>query len=172
MKKNWYAVYTKLNCELKVIAQFNRKKINNYCPLNSTSSNSGFRKRWNNMPLFKSIVFVYISDQEMVNVKQTTDVLNFLYWLGSPAVINNEEIKNIERFTSDYTHIITEKMTVNPYATLQIISNIDLINTNVSYKSTSIKMLLPSLGFSIMACVESSTFKLFDSIAKGQYVSQ
>ena len=78
MKKNWYAVYTKLNCELKVTAQLNRKKIDNYCPLNSTSINSGFRKRWNNMPLFKSIVFVYISDQEMVNVKQTNDVLNFL----------------------------------------------------------------------------------------------
>lgn len=172
MKKNWYAVYTKLNCEAKVIAQLNRKKIENYCPLNSTNSNSGFRKRWNNIPLFKSIVFVYISNEEMLVVKQTTDVLNFLYWLGSPAIINNEEVKNIERFTSDYTHIITEKMTVNPYAALQIISHIDIINTNDSYKSTSIKMLLPSLGFSIMASVNSSTFKLFDSIAKGQLVSQ
>lgn len=170
MKKNWYAIYTKLNCELKVIAQLNRKKIENYCPLNSISNNTGFRKKWNNMPLFKSIVFVYISDGEMLIVKQTTDILNFLYWLGSPAVINNEEVKNIERFTSDYTNIITEKMIVNPYAALQIISHIDLINTDVSSKSTLIKMLLPSLGFAIMASVDSSTFKVFDSFKKGQLV--
>ena len=172
MKKNWYAVYTKINCELKVIAQLNRKRIENYCPLNNISSNSGFRKRWSNMPLFKSIVFVYISDDEMRIVKQTTDVLNFLYWLGAPAIINNEEVKNIERFTSDYTHIITEKMTVNPYAALQIISHIDIISTSTSYKSTCIKMLLPSLGFSIMASVDSSTFKVFDSITKGYLMSQ
>ncbi len=164
MKKNWYAVYTKLNCELKVIAQLNRKKIETSCPVNSVSNNTGFRKRWITVPLFQSIVFVYISEEEMAIVKQTTDVLNFLYWLGTPAIISNEEVKNIERFTSDYTHIRIEKTIVNPYAPIQIISHKDLSNSNVSSSYTFIKMLLPSLGYSIIASVETATFKVFDSL--------
>ena len=31
MKKNWYAVYTKAQCEKKVAALLTKKKIENYC---------------------------------------------------------------------------------------------------------------------------------------------
>lgn len=160
MKKNWHAVYTKLNCEFRVTAQLNRKKIENFCPVNNVGNNLGYRKKWNSIPLFQSLVFVYVSETEMSAVKQTGDILNFLYWLGAPAIISNDEIKNIQRFTNDYNHIKIEKIAVNPYAALQVTSH--------SHKDSSatgqivVKMSLPSLGYAIAATVETGTIKVLD----------
>lgn len=160
MKKNWHAVYTKLNCELRVTAQLNRKKIENFCPVNNVSSNTGYRKKWTSIPLFQSLVFVYVSETEMSAVKQTGDILNFLYWLGVPAVISIDEIENIERFANDYNHIKIEKSAVNPCAASQITSYSQ--KDNMSSSHTVVKMLLPSLGFTIMASVETATIKVFN----------
>ncbi len=163
MKKNWYAVYTKLNCELRVTAQLNRKKIENFCPVNNVSNNTGYRKKWNSIPLFQSLVFVYVSETEMSVVKQTSDVLNFLYWLGTPAIICSDEIKNIERFANDYNHIKIERVAVNPYATSQITSYSH--KDSMSSSHTVVKMLLPCLGYTIMASVETATIKVFDPLS-------
>jgi transcriptional antiterminator NusG len=160
MKKNWHAVYTKLNCELRVTAQLNRKKIENFCPVNNVSNNTGYRKKWTSIPLFQSLVFVYVSETEMSAVKQTGDILNFLYWLGVPAVISIDEIENIERFANDYNHIKIEKSAVNPCAASQITSYSQ--KDNMSSSHTVVKMLLPSLGFTIMASVETATIKVFN----------
>jgi transcriptional antiterminator NusG len=169
MKKNWYAVYTKLHCELKVTAQLNKKKIENFCPLNNVINNTGYRKKWNSVPLFKALVFVHITEQELNIVKQTNDVLNCLFWLRGPAIISNEEIKNIERFTNDYNHIKVEKAPVNPGATLQITSHShkEFIN-NVSSNHTVVKMLLPSLGYTIIGAVETAAIKVFDSMSENK----
>jgi len=170
MKQSWYAVYTKLNCELKVTAHLNRKKIKNFCPVNNITNNTGFKKIWNAVPLFQSFVFVYIAEEEMQVVKQTNDVINFLFWLGKPAIISNEEVKSIERFTTNYANIGIEKTAVNLHAALQITSepHIGITNNSMSAKYTLVKMLLPSLGYSIMASVETTTFKEFDSVANAK----
>jgi hypothetical protein len=162
MKKNWYAVYTKLNCELRVSAQLNRKKIENICPVNNVSVSTGFKKKWAAVPLFQSMVFVHISIAEIALVKQTSDVVNFLYWLGEPAQISDEEIRNLERFANDYNHIKIEKTAVNPQLHSQITSysHKDSITTG----HTLVKMSLPSLGFLLMALIDMATVKVIDPL--------
>jgi transcription antitermination factor NusG len=166
MKKNWYVVYTKLNCELKVTAQLNKKKIENYCPFNKVSNNSGYKKQWNSVPLFKALVFIRITEQELNIVKQYNDVLNYLFWLEAPAIISNEEIRNIERFTNDYNHIKVEKAIVDPHASAQIISHSHKEYINNLYSNHAVvKMLLPSLGYTIIGSVKISSTKVLDSLS-------
>ena len=47
-------------------------------------------------PLFPSYVFVRLHENEVANVSQTDGVSNFLFWLGKPAIIRNEEVEEIK----------------------------------------------------------------------------
>jgi transcription antitermination factor NusG len=38
-------------------------------------------------PIFKSYVFVKIADTNKWDLKKVNGVLNFVYWLGKPAII-------------------------------------------------------------------------------------
>ena len=163
MKKQWYAVYTKPNCELRVSAQLNRKKIDSVCPLNNIAVSNGFKKRWNSVPLFPQLVFVHVAETDLETVKHTSDVLSFLYWLGAPAVINNDDVKNLERFANDYNQIRTEKTIVNPAIGSQITSH--TYEDNLALNQTMVQMSIPAFGYIISAVVETATTKVLDPIS-------
>lgn len=164
MEKSWYAVYTKLNCELKVAAHLSKKKIENFCPVNIVPNNTGFKKRLNTVPLFKSIVFVYVSRSEIQIVTKINEVFNLLYWLGAPAVISNEEIINLERFTNDYSDIKVDKIPVNKLSAMQVtkVPYTGNFDKNSSFNQAIVTMILPSLGYSIKASVELPINNVFD----------
>src|SRR5689334_11827491 len=112
MKKNWYAVYTKPRCEKKVSALLSKKKIENYLPLNRVST-PGDRRKVNLEPLFPSYVFVNITELEMATIRQNSDVINFVYWLGRPAVIKDVEVESIQHFLNEHSDVVLEKTAVN-----------------------------------------------------------
>ncbi|MBL0358096.1 MAG: UpxY family transcription antiterminator [Chitinophagaceae bacterium] len=93
MNRNWYAVYTKPQSEKKVAALLTKKKIENLCPLNRITNGYGFRRKMASEPLFPTFVFVYITEAEMHEVRKTSDVINFVYWLGKPAIIKKPKLK-------------------------------------------------------------------------------
>jgi transcription antitermination factor NusG len=153
MNKNWYAVYTKTQCEKKVAALLSKKKIENTCPLNCITSNQGNRRKMAYEPLFPSFVFVYISEAEMRIVRQTNDIINFVYWLGKPAVIKAAEIENVLHFANTYHNIKLEKTVVNSNGIVRITNEpqLDLNVDVISLKTTRIRLSLPSLGFAMTA---------------------
>src|ERR1043166_3966833 len=106
--KNWYALYTKPGCEKKVANLLSRKNVENFCPL---KRNINGRKKVTVEPLFNSYVFVQVSDSaEMQSIRATDSVINFVYWLGKPAIIQNEEIEIIRQFVNEYTNVKMEKI--------------------------------------------------------------
>jgi len=98
MSQKWYAIYTRPRWEKKVNGLLVQKGIEVYCPLNKV------RRRWSDRiktieePLFKSYVFVRISDEERTGVRMTNGVVNFVYWNGKPALIKEKEIQTIKLF--------------------------------------------------------------------------
>ena len=165
MNKKWRVIYTKSLCEKKVATLLSRKKIENYCPLNRITTIKGNKKKILFEPLFPSFVFVYISDAEMVAVRQTSSVINFIYWLGTPAVIQNAEIENIRDFTQAYSNISLEKINVNNNGIVRFISEPNIgINTNILMVSvtSNFKLLLPSLGYLMVAEIEKSGSDIFN----------
>ncbi len=162
MKKNWYAVYTKSRCEKKVSASLTKKKIENYCPLNRVHSSD--RRKMILEPLFPSFVFVYITEMEMSNIRQTSDVNNFVYWLGRPAVIKDVEIESIQHFLAEHTDVSLEKTAVNHSDMVRIVSGplMEFEGNVVSIKNNKVKVTLPSLGFLMTAEVQKSNVELLD----------
>ena len=100
-EKKWMAVYTKPRWEKKVYKTLTLKSVESWCPLQKVERQWSDRKKIIEDPLFKSYVFVRITDIERLAVLQTEGVLNFVHFLGKPAVIKDEEIQTIKSFLSE-----------------------------------------------------------------------
>ena len=99
--KKWYALYTKPRWEKKVNLVLNNKGIECWCPLRKTEKQWSDRKKIIEEPLFTSYVFVYIEESDRTKVLMTDGILNFVYHVGKPAVIRNEEIDLIKKYLSE-----------------------------------------------------------------------
>ncbi|HVX51356.1 MAG TPA: UpxY family transcription antiterminator [Chitinophagaceae bacterium] len=95
---NWFAVYTKPRWEKKVDGVLIKKGINSWCPVQKVEKKWSDRKKIVEEPLFRSYVFVNITEDERLSVLQTGGVLNFVHYLGKPAIIKNEEIELIKSY--------------------------------------------------------------------------
>ena len=112
----WFAVYTKPRWEKKVARLLDDLGIENYCPLNKVVKQWSDRKKVILEPLFKSYVFVRVKDSEKWDLKNVNGILNFVYWLGKPARIKEEDIFTIKKFLNEFLDIQVEeisRLTVN-----------------------------------------------------------
>ena len=158
MSQNWYAVYTKPRWEKKVAELLSNKAIENYCPLNKVQRQWSDRKKMILEPLFKSYVFVCVSESEQIEVLQTNGVLSFVRWLGKPAVIRNEEIEIIKRFLNEHTNVQLEKAELNLNDKVRVLSGALMMQEGkvLEIKGKTVKVLLPSLGFSMVAEIDKT----------------
>jgi transcription antitermination factor NusG len=165
VKTNWYVLYTRSHCEKKVAAQLAKKEIEHYCPLNRVVRKWADRKKVLHEPLFTSYVFVRSTEQLLYQVKQVSnDIVNFVYWLGKPAIIRENEIENIKLFLSEHTDVKLEKCNVSVGDPVRILSG-PFMNKDgnvVSLERKNIKLVLPSLGYFMTAEVKLSNVELIN----------
>ena len=95
---NWYVVYTKPKWEKKVAEQLKNKGIACYCPLVTQVRQWSDRKKKVEVPLFNSYVFVQLPEKERNMVFQSVGVVRYLFWLGKPAIVRNDEIETIKKW--------------------------------------------------------------------------
>src|ERR1700760_2619180 len=113
MNANWYAVYTKPRWEKKVADTLARHSFESYCPLNKVLRQWHDRKKFVHEPLFPSYVFIKTEEKRHAELSRISGVINLVYWLRKPAVIKEEEIDMIRKFTGQYTNVTLEKTVVN-----------------------------------------------------------
>jgi transcription antitermination factor NusG len=159
--KNWYAVYTKPRWEKKICAQFERKGLVYYCPMNKV------RKKWSDRykvieePLFKSYVFVWVSEEEKTRVRLTDGVVNFLYWNGKPAIIKDREIEVIRKFLNEYTDVQATAVPLQSGQKVRVKTGLMMDTEGVVIKVLNNKayVLLESLGYELTAQFEKSNLE-------------
>jgi transcription antitermination factor NusG len=156
MITNWYAVYTRSRWEKKVSEQLNKLNIENYCPLNRMVRQWSDRKKVVEEPLFTSYVFVKVSWSQMNQIRQVYGLVNFVYWLGKPAVIQDSEINLIKDFVSNHHNIRLEKMSIRVHDMVKVLDGpfVEMEGTIISINKRSVKVLLPSLRFFMTAELE------------------
>lgn len=161
MQKNWYVLYTKPQSEKKVAALLSKKKIENFIPQVCVEAERLWRQKLVYKPLFKSYVFVHVTEQEVNTLTHVEGVISLLHWLGKPAVINETEIQAIREFTGDYQNIDLEKLAVNSHVAEKNIyrSSYEIEGNLLAIKNKTIKINLPSLGYAMIAKLkEESVF--------------
>jgi len=154
----WYAVYTKPRWEKKVAQLLTKKGIQNYCPINKVLKQWHDRKKWVEEPLFTSYVFVCITPTEQAEVRKTAGILNFVYWLGKPAVIRNDEIEVIQNFLSHHKDVKLERTRIKIEDEVQIIYGPLLHQQGkvLEVHQKTVKVLLPALGYAMIAQVDKN----------------
>jgi len=106
-EKKWFALYTKPRWEKKADSILIRKGIESWCPVQKVQRQWSDRKKVVEDPLFKSYVFVRITEEERLPVLQTDGILNFVHYLGKPAIIKDEEINLIKSYLLEKDAIIS-----------------------------------------------------------------
>lgn len=162
----WYAVYTKPRWEKKVAELLTRKKIENYCPLNKVIRQWHDRKKMIEEPLFTSYVFVCITAAEQTEVRKTDGVINFIYWLGKPAVIRPNEIEAIRDFLEDHQNVQLEKTRVNPKDVVRVVRGplMGQEGNVVEVYNQKAKVLLPSLGYCLVADLSKESLQVIHRV--------
>src|SRR3954452_20511264 len=104
LKENpyWFAVVTRPRWEKKIAKRLEEKGIEYYCPLNKVVKQWSDRKKVVLEPLFKSYVFIKVAEEKKWDIKKIPGILNYVYWLGKPAQIREEEIITIKKFLSEF----------------------------------------------------------------------
>ncbi|MEN2400302.1 UpxY family transcription antiterminator [Flavobacterium sp. MC2016-06] len=93
---NWYVVYTKPKWEKKVAEKLSQIGIECYCPIVTQVKQWSDRKKKIEVPLFNSYVFVQLPENDRNSVFQIAGVVRYLFWLGKPAIVRDEEINIIK----------------------------------------------------------------------------
>lgn len=93
---NWYVVYTKPKWEKKVAEKLNQIGIECYCPLVTQVKQWSDRKKKIEVPLFNSYVFVHLEEIDRNSVFQIAGAVRYLFWLGKPAIVKDQEIESIK----------------------------------------------------------------------------
>lgn len=109
IEKKWYAVYTKPRWEKKVASLLLENGMEHYCPINKVVKQWSDRKKVVFEPLFKGYVFVKLEESKKWEVKKVQGILNFVYWLGKPAIIRDEEIDVIRKFLNEFDDVQVEQ---------------------------------------------------------------
>jgi len=154
----WYAVYTKPRWEKKVHALLQGQGIESYCPLNRTRKKWSDRIKWVDEPLFKSYVFVRIPENNQFDVRMVNGVVNFVYWLGKPAVVRDEEIELIRKFLGEYTDVTAEVLSIRPDARVRVQQGVlmNKVAKVLKVQGNKVRVVLESIGYSLIASVKKS----------------
>ena len=142
------------------------KGIENYCPLNKVTKQWSDRRKVVLEPIFKSYVFVKIADTNKWDLKKINVVLNFVYWLGKPAIIKDEEIDTIRKFLNEFSNVeVVESNQLKVNARVRIRQGV-MMNYHgllVEISGNRAKVKIDSMGVSLQAQFDKKNLELIDN---------
>ena len=166
LAKKWLAVYTRPRWEKKVNQLLTDKGLESYCPLNKVRRKWSDRIKLVEEPLFKSYVFVKVDEAERAEIRQTSGVVNFLYWNGKPAVVKEREINAIRRFLNEHENVELRTMEMNVNQRVRVMKGLlmDQEGEILELRSKIAKVAIDSLGYILIAYIDRT--KLTSALPK------
>ncbi|MBM3416434.1 MAG: UpxY family transcription antiterminator [Bacteroidetes bacterium] len=154
--RKWLAVYTRPRWEKKVNQLLAAQELETYCPLNKVRRKWSDRIKTVEEPLFKSYVFVKVSDEDRAAVRMTNGAINFVYWNGKPAVIREKEITAIRRFLNEYENVIARPIDLKLNQRVRITAGtlMDQEGKVLDVRRKTAKVAIDSLGYILIAYID------------------
>jgi len=152
----WLAIYSRPRWEKKVAQLLVEKGLESYCPVNKVRRKWSDRVKVVEEPLFRSYVFVRVSDVNRTDVRMTPGVINFVYWNGKPAVIKEKEINAIKRFLNEYENVEVKpiKLEVNQRVKITKGPLMDQEGQVLELQHKTVKVAIDSLGYLLVAHID------------------
>ena len=162
----WFAIYTKPRWEKKVNQLLTDKGVECYCPLNKVKRKWSDRTKTVEEPLFKSYVFVKVTEEERTKVRLTNGVVNFVYWNGKPAIVREKEIQTIKLFLDEHENVQVRPIDLTVQQRVLITSGtfMDRTATVLDVRKKEVKVSIDSLGYELVALIDKNKIALLDDV--------
>ena len=162
----WFAIYTKPRWEKKVNQLLTDKGVECYCPLNKVKRKWSDRIKTVEEPLFKSYVFVKVTEEERSKVRLTNGVVNFVYWNGKPAIVREKEIQTIKLFLDEHENVQVRPIDLTVQQRVLITSGtfMDRTATVLDIRQKEVKVCIDSLGYELVALIDKNKIALIDDV--------
>ena len=143
----WFVLLTKSNFEIKVAEGINALGINAYCPVYSQIKQYSDRKKKIQKPLLPSYVLVKLSEENREKVFNIHGAVRYLFWLGKPAEVREEEIELLKRnLKGNYDDILILKSSKGKEYRVPSGPFKGQLGTVRDISKNKLKLELPSLG--------------------------
>jgi transcription antitermination factor NusG len=142
------------------------KGVESYCPLNKVKRKWSDRVKTIEEPLFKSYVFVKVTDDDRTKVRLTNGVVNFVYWNGKPAIIREKEIQTIKRFLDEHENVMVRPMEFAKDQQVLILSGtfMDRHATVLDVRKKEVKVSIESMGQELVAYIDKTKLTVIDYV--------
>ena len=122
------------------------------------------RRKWSDRykiveePLFKSYVFVKVSEDDRADVRLTPGAVNFVYWNGKPAVIREKEISAIRQFLNEYENVEARQVELKVNQRVRITNGtlMDQEGKVLDLRRKVAKVAIDSLGYILIATIDKT----------------
>jgi transcription antitermination factor NusG len=154
--RKWLALYSRPRWEKKVAQLLTEKGLESYCPVNKVRRKWSDRVKIVEEPLFKSYVFVHVTEEDRTSVRMTPGVINFVYWNGKPALIKEKEINAIKQFLNDYENVVVKpiKLELNQRVKITKGPLMDQEGQVLELQRKTVKVVIDSLGYLLIAHID------------------
>jgi transcription antitermination factor NusG len=163
----WYVIYTRTNQEKRIYENLKNEKIECFLPLRKILRQWSDRKKWIEEPLFKSYIFVNVSNKEFFNVLCIPGVIGYVCFEGKAYPVPEQQIVNIEKFVSQQEkEIVLTRERIKTGAQAEILTGPlqgvrgEIIKIN---NKSRILIRIESLGYCLHANVSQDEVKLLST---------
>jgi transcription antitermination factor NusG len=112
LHKMWLVLITRPKSEKKVASQLQQLGMEAFCPVRKEMRFWSDRKKKIEIPLLPSMVLVNLEDINRNTVFAIAGVKRYLFWLGKPAVVRQDEIKALKTIQSqNYKSLDIDRLT-------------------------------------------------------------
>jgi transcription antitermination factor NusG len=99
-----------------------------------------------------------VAEEEAAGVRMVNGVVNFVYWLGKPAIIKNKEIEIIRKFLNDHVEVQVAPLDLRVDSRITILQGalMDKTAKVVKVFNNKVRVVIESIGYSLVATIDKS----------------
>ena len=149
----WYVLQVKPRNELKVSEKLQKLGIEAYAPAYVEVRQWSDRRKKVRVPYFASYVFVRLPDADRPRAFCHPGVLRYLFWLGQPATVREEEISTIRTYLEgrEKQQVLVERLSEGDTVVLLRGPLKDRQAHIEKIDASRVRLVLPVLGYKITA---------------------
>lgn len=121
-EKSWYALYTRSRAEKQINELLLSSGFDTYLPLQKVLKQWSDRKKWVEVPLFSSYIFVHIFPAEYYGVLNIPGAVRYITFEGKAVAIPPQQIEAIRQFVDTGQELPDVELNILPGSTVNIIA--------------------------------------------------
>jgi transcription antitermination factor NusG len=162
---NWFALYTNSRAEKKAADKLKQAGIEVYLPVKRVLHQWSDRKKWVEMPVINSYIFVCISRSQTQIIYSTPGIVAFVCDKGKPAIIPAQQIEAMQRTVDSQLNYTLEQNTLKKGELIRMTSGplAGIIGEITQIRcETRLFLRIPHLGYGLSVDVKEFSFEKVD----------